>query len=50
MVEFILLDQIIPWMTYLGSHFAVIFFIILNWVQQNNEEFSLALILLYAIQ
>jgi len=44
------LDQILPWLTYLGSHFAVIFFIILSWILTKRKEILLRLILLYATQ
>jgi undecaprenyl-diphosphatase len=44
------LDQILPWLTYLGSHFAVILFIILSWVITKQRMFFRRLILLYAIQ
>jgi undecaprenyl-diphosphatase len=44
------LDQVIPWITYLGSHFAVIFFIILSWILTKRKKILLRLILLYATQ
>jgi undecaprenyl-diphosphatase len=44
------LDQILPWLTYLGSHFAVIFFIVLSWILTKRKEILRPLILLYAIQ
>jgi len=44
------LDQILPWLTYLGSHFAVIFFILLSWILTKRKEILLRLILLYATQ
>ena len=44
------LDQILPWLTYLGSHFAVVFFIILNWLLTKQRKVLRPLILLYAIQ
>ena len=44
------LDQILPWVTYLGSHFAVIFFILLSWILTRQKKLLHRLILLYAIQ
>jgi undecaprenyl-diphosphatase len=44
------LDQILPWVTYLGSHFAVILFILLSWIIIRQRKVLRALILLYAIQ
>jgi undecaprenyl-diphosphatase len=44
------LDQILPWLTYLGSHIAVIFFIILSWVLTKQRKILRPLILLYVIQ
>jgi undecaprenyl-diphosphatase len=44
------LDQILPWLTYLGSHFAVIFFILLSWILTKQRKILRLLILLYAIQ
>ena len=44
------LDQILPWLTYLGSHFAVIFFIILSWILTKRTKILRPLILLYGIQ
>jgi len=44
------LDQILPWLTYLGSHFAVIFFILLSWILIKQRKFLHYLILLYAVQ
>ncbi len=44
------LDQILPWLTYLGSHFAVIVFIILSWLLTKQRKVLRPLILLYAIQ
>jgi undecaprenyl-diphosphatase len=44
------LDQILPWLTYLGSHFAVIFFIILSWILTKRKRILLRLVLLYATQ
>ncbi len=45
-----ILDQILPWLTYLGSHFAAILFIILSWVLTKQRKVLHSLILLYAIQ
>ena len=44
------LDQILPWLTYLGSHFAVIFFILLTWVLTKQRKILRHLVLLYAVQ
>jgi undecaprenyl-diphosphatase len=44
------LDQILPWLTYLGSHFAVIFFILLTWILTKQRKILRHLILLYAVQ
>jgi undecaprenyl-diphosphatase len=44
------LDQILPWVTYLGSHFAVIFFILLSWILTKQRRILPRLILLYGIQ
>jgi undecaprenyl-diphosphatase len=44
------LDQILPWVTYLGSHFAVIFFILLSWILTKQRKVLRRLILLYAVQ
>ena len=43
-------DQLLPWLTYLGSHFAVIFFILLSWVLSQQRKILRHLILLYAVQ
>lgn len=45
-----ILDQILPWLTYLGSHFAVIFFIILSWILTRQRKVLGRLALLYGIQ
>jgi undecaprenyl-diphosphatase len=45
-----ILDHIVPWLTYLGSHFAVIFFIIISWIVIKKKKVLRSLILLYAIQ
>jgi len=44
------LDQILPWLTYLGSHFAVIFFILLSWILTKQRRVLRLLLLLYGIQ
>jgi len=44
------LDQILPWVTYFGSHFAVIFFILLSWILTRQRKVLRHLILLYGIQ
>ena len=44
------LDQILPWLTYLGSHFAIIVFIILSWMITKQRKVIRLLVLLYAIQ
>ena len=44
------LDQILPWLTYLGSHFAVIFLILLGWILSRQRKILRPLILVYAIQ
>jgi undecaprenyl-diphosphatase len=44
------LDKILPWLTYLGSHFAVIFFILLSWILTKQRKVLRHLLLLYGIQ
>jgi undecaprenyl-diphosphatase len=44
------LDWVIPWLTYLGSHFAVVLFIILSWVLTKKRRVLGYLLFLYAIQ
>ena len=44
------LDQVLPWLTYLGSHFAVIFFILLSWILTKQRKILRHLVLLYAVQ
>ena len=44
------LDRILPWATHLGSHFAVIFFILLCWVLTKQGKVLRCLLLLYGIQ
>ena len=45
-----ILDHILPWLTYLGSHYAVILFIIVSWIITRQRKVLRGLILLYAIQ
>jgi undecaprenyl-diphosphatase len=45
-----ILDHVIPWLTYLGSHFAVILFIIVSWVLTKQRKVLRHLLLLYGIQ
>ncbi len=45
-----ILDPALPWLTYLGSHIAVILFIILSWVLTRQRKILRSLVLLYAIQ
>ena len=45
-----ILDNILPWLTYLGSHYAVILFIIVSWIITRQRKVLRSLILLYAIQ
>jgi len=44
------LDQVVPWLTYLGSHFAVILFIILSWILTKQKKVLRRLLLLYGFQ
>jgi undecaprenyl-diphosphatase len=44
------LDHALPWITYLGSHFAVILFILLSWMITKQRKVLRHLVLLYAIQ
>ena len=44
------LDRVLPWFTYLGSHFAFVFFIILSWIITKRRKVFRNLVLLYAIQ
>jgi len=46
----IILDYTLPWFTYLGSHFAVIVFIIFSFIFTKQRKILLRLVLLYAIQ
>jgi undecaprenyl-diphosphatase len=43
-------DYTLPWLTYLGSHFALILFVILSWIIIRQRKVLRHLILLYAIQ
>ncbi len=45
-----LLDYLLPWLTYLGSHFAVILFILLSFLIARQRPFSRHLLFLYGIQ
>ena len=45
-----ILDQMVPWLTYLGSHFAVLLFIILSWMITKQIKIFRRLFLLYGIQ
>lgn len=44
------LDYTIPWLTYLGSHFAVVLFILLSLIIIKQRKFFRRLLLLYGIQ
>jgi undecaprenyl-diphosphatase len=44
------LDQAIPWVTYLGSHIAVVLFIIMSWILMRKRKVLYRLALLYGIQ
>lgn len=44
------LDHTIPWLTYLGSHFAVILFILLSLIITKQRRIFRRLLLLYGIQ
>lgn len=44
------LDHVLPWVTYLGSHFALILFILLSWIVTKQRKVLRHLVLLYAIQ
>ena len=44
------LDHVLPWLTYLGSHYAFVLFIILSWAITRKRKVLRYLILLYAIQ
>ncbi|OGP70704.1 MAG: hypothetical protein A2W09_00055 [Deltaproteobacteria bacterium RBG_16_50_11] len=44
------LDGLVPWVTYLGSHYAVGVFILLTWLLTKRKKVFLNLLSLYAIQ
>lgn len=44
------LDHAIPWLTYLGSHFAVILFIVLSFIITKQGTIFRHLLLLYGIE
>jgi undecaprenyl-diphosphatase len=44
------LDRVLPWLTHLGSHFAVLLFIIIAWILSNENRVLRYLVLLYAFQ
>ena len=44
------LDWLVPWVTYLGSHYAVGVFIILAWLLTKRKMVLFRLLFLYAIQ
>ena len=44
------LDQVIPWLTHLGSHVVVIFFVILIWALTRQKKILGRLVILYALQ
>lgn len=44
------LDHLLPWLTYLGSHFAVILFILLSLIFTRKRKVLRSLLFLYAIQ
>ena len=44
------LDGLVPWVTYLGSHFAAVLFIILSWILTKQRRVLGRLALLYGIQ
>lgn len=43
-------DHALPWLTYLGSHFAVVLFILLGWILTRQRKVLRRLLLLYGIQ
>ncbi len=45
-----ILNHLVPWLTYLGSHFAVILLIIMSWVLTRKRVVFRRLLLLYGIQ
>jgi undecaprenyl-diphosphatase len=44
------LDSLVPWVTYLGSHYAVWVFVLLVWLLTKRKKIFYHLLLLYAIQ
>lgn len=44
------LHRVLPWVTHLGSHFAVILFVLLSWIITNQLRVLFGLLLLYALQ
>ncbi len=44
-----LLDSVIPFLTHLGSHYAVVLFILLTWALARQKKILGHLVLLYAI-
>ena len=48
--RFPVLDWLVPWVTYLGSHYAVGVFSILAWLLTKQKKVFFHLLLLYAIQ
>ena len=44
------LDQALPWLTHLGSHLAVISFILLCWILTKRRKVPYRLVLLYGMQ
>ncbi len=48
--KFTLFDYIFPWLTYLGSHIAVILFILLSWILTKNRRILFSLVTIYFIQ
>jgi len=44
------LDGLVPWVTYLGSHYAVGVFILLTWFLTKRKKVLFRLLLLYGIQ
>jgi len=45
-----ILDHLLPWFTYLGSHIAVVLFIILSWILTKQRKVLYRFTLLYGIQ
>ena len=43
-------DRVLPWVTHLGSHFAVILFILVSWILTRKARVLRGLIFLYGIQ